>query len=129
MPSKLHTLVTVLLIPFIKIIIFSVLPEFLVDITVHITPFGSAIAGERYSLRCSVTVTESTPQPTVHWRDPMNNLISLNFGHGQFLATTVTFYSLAASDMGTYTCVAALGSAIDTVSRSRFVAVQSKNVC
>ena len=50
----------------------------------------------------------SAGQPTITWLDPMNN---------EIMPTTsvLTFNPLNASDAGTYTCRATLGSVVETV--------------
>ena len=85
-----------------------------------IATFGPRIAGDIYRLVCSVSVTGSTDQPTITWLDPMNNQIMSTTGS----MSTLTFNPLAASDAGTYTCRATLGSA--TGMKSRIITVQSK---
>ena len=88
-----------------------------------ITPFGTATAGETYSLVCSVTVTGSTATPTITWLDPMNNQVTSGVMTTGSMST-LTFNPLSASQAGTYICRVALGSAVDTT--SRLVTVQSE---
>ena len=89
-------------------------------------PSGTATAGESYSLECTVTVTGSNDRPTITWlMGPMNNQMMIT----SVVVTTdgmstLTFNSLAASDAGTYTCRATLGSAMDSASTT--ITVQSK---
>ena len=82
----------------------------LVDISASITESGNNIAGEIYSLVCSVTVTGSTEQPTITWLDPMNNQITSGVVTTGSIST-LTFNSLAVSHAGKYTCRVTLGSA------------------
>ena len=82
----------------------------LVDISASITESGNSIAGEIYSLVCSVTVTGSTEQPTITWLDPMNNQITSGVVTTGSIST-LTFNPLAVSHTGKYTCRATLGSA------------------
>ena len=82
----------------------------LVDISASITESGNNIAGEIYSLVCSVTVTGSTEQPTITWLDSMNNQITSGVVTTGSISTLM-FSPLAASHAGTYTCRATLGSA------------------
>jgi hypothetical protein len=85
---------------------------------VSITPSGTATAGESYSLECTVTVTGSTDQPMITWlMGPMNNMIT----SGVMITgsmSTLTFNPLLGSHAGTYTCRAAVGSAVDSASRT-----------
>ena len=82
-----------------------------VDITVSITAVsGTNTAGETYSLECSVTVTESTDQPTITWLDPMNNPVPSEMVTTTGSMSTLTFNPLSASHAGTYTCRATVGS-------------------
>ena len=96
-----------------------------VSITVSpITGSGTATAGESYSLECTVTVTGSTDQPTITWlMGPMNNMITSGVVTTGSMST-LTFNPLSASDAGTYTCRATLGSAMDLIFTT--IAVQSK---
>ena len=80
-----------------------------VDILVTITPSGDIFAGDGYSLMC-YTRTGLTGQPTITWLDPMDNQIMSTIGS----MSTLTFNPLAASDAGTYTCRATLGSVMET---------------
>ena len=102
------------------------LPPFVSIDVVPITSSGTdevtSIAGESYSLECSVTVTGSTDQPTIIWMDPMNNQITSGVVTTGSMST-LTFNPLAASHAGTYTCRATLGSAMDIA--SWMVTVQS----
>ena len=81
---------------------------------VAISPFGKSIAGEGYSLQCTVTVTGSNDQPTITWlMGPMNTMITsgvVTTGN----MSTLTFDPLSASHAGTYTCRATLGGAVQT---------------
>ena len=85
----------------------------IVDILVSISPFGSNIAGDSYSLECTATVTGSTDQPTITLLDPMNNTIASGVVTTGSMST-LTFNPLAASHAGTYTCRATLGGAVQT---------------
>ena len=86
-----------------------------VDITdVSITYSGPNTAGESYSLECTVTTTGSTDQPTITWQDPMSNNIITSGVVKTGSMSTLTFNPLAASHVGTYTCRATLGSAMDS---------------
>ena len=92
---------------------------------VSITSSGSNTAGESYTLECTVTVTVSDLPVTITWMGPMDN----NITSGVYVVTTgsmstLTFNPLAASHAGTYTCRAALGSAMDSASRT--ITVQSE---
>ena len=88
-----------------------------------VVPSGTATAGESYSLECIVTVTGSTGQPNIIWLDPMDNIITSGVMTNSSMST-LTFNPLAASHAGTYTCRAALGSAMDSASRT--ITVQSE---
>ena len=96
-----------------------------VSVTVSpITSSGTATAGESYSLRCTVTVTGSNDQPTITWlMGPMNNMITSGVVTNGGMST-LTLNPLAASDAGTYTCRAILGSVMDSVSTT--VTMQSE---
>ena len=96
-----------------------------VSITVSpITSSGTGTAGENYSLECTVTVTGSNDQPTTTWlMGPMDNMITSGVVTTGSMST-LTFNPLAASDAGTYTCRATLGSAVD--SESTTIAVHSE---
>ena len=89
-----------------------------------ITTSGTSIAGEIYSLVCSVSVTGSTEQPTITWLNPMNRQITSEVETTGSM-NTLTFNPLATSDAGTYTCRATLGSAMDSASRT--ITVRSKS--
>ena len=73
---------------------------------------------------CTVTVTGSADQITILWLDAMDNAIISGIVTTQDSMSTLTFNPLAASDAGTYTCRAALDSAMDSASRT--ITVQSK---
>ena len=94
--------------------------------TINVSPItssGTANAGESYSLECTVTVTGSTNQPTITWlMGPMDNQMMIMMTTGSM--STLTFNPLTASDAGTYTCRATLGSAMD--SESTTITVQSE---
>ena len=97
-----------------------------VTVTVSIISSGTATAGESYSLRCTVTVTGSTDQPTITWlMGPMNNQMMVSSGivtTGSM--STLIFNPLSASDAGTYTCRTTLGSVMDSASMT--ITVQSE---
>ena len=81
---------------------------------VIITPSGVSTAGDEYSLTCTVTVTGSTDQLAITWlRSPMNSEVTDGVVTTDRMST-LTFNALAASHAGTYTCRAALGSAMDS---------------
>ena len=107
-------------------------------VVIHVTitqSYGTGIAGENYSLECSVSVTGSTDWVLITWLD--------DAGTSEISSTTVTTgivsagsnsstltNPLATSHAGTYTCRATLGSAEDTASKN--VTVQStcsKTLC
>ena len=72
---------------------------------------------------CTVTVTGSTDQLRIQWKDPMGNMITSGVeitGSRSIL----TFNPLEASHAGTYTCIATLDSA--HYSASTNVTVQSE---
>ena len=84
---------------------------------VFITSSGTAMAGESYSLECSVSVTGSTDQPTITWMDSVNNQITSGvITSGS--TSTLTFNPLVASHAGTYTCRATLNNAMQSASRT-----------
>ena len=91
---------------------------------VSITPSGNNTAGESYSPECAVNVTGAIDQPRITWlMGPMNSTVTtgvVTTGN----VSTLTFDPLAASDAGTYTCRATLGSVIETEEMN--VTVQSK---
>ena len=89
-------------------------------VTVSITASGNNTAGETYSLLCSVTATS---KPTITWSDPTNKTILSDMVTATDNTSTLTFNPLSASDAGTYTCTATLGS--DSV--SQVVTVQSES--
>ena len=94
-----------------------------VSISVSITPSGTNVAGETYSLECSATVTGSTDQPTITWLNSGAQIMSdatrmvsattMNAGDGGY-SSTLTFNPLAASHAGTYTCRAMVGEAVQS---------------
>ena len=75
-----------------------------------ITLSGDNIAGDTFSLVCS-TVTGST----VTWLDPTDAAVPSEMISVMGDVHTLTFNPLAASDAGTYTCRAMLGSVVETV--------------
>ena len=93
--------------------------DFLVDtlptLSVSITHSGDNTAGESYNLRCTVTVTGSTNQPTITWLDSMNNMITSGVETTDSMST-LTFNPLAASHAGIYTCRATLANIEETES-------------
>ena len=97
-------------------------------VTVSVSPInssGNGTAGESHSLECTVTVTGSADQPTITWlMGPMDNMITSGVVRTSGSMSTLTFNPLAASDAGTYTCRATLGSAMDSASRT--ITVQSE---
>ena len=103
--------------------------SFTAQVTVTVPPItasGTATAGERYTLRCTITVTGSDDQPTITWlMGPMDNQMMISSGVVTTSSmSTLTFNPLSASHAGAYTCRAILGSAMDSASRT--IAVQSK---
>ena len=106
-------------------------PGITIDV-VSITSSGSNTAGESYSLECTITVTGSTDQPTITWlndngeempsSDPVRT-VTTSGSTGSY-SSTLMFNLLAASHARTYVCRAALGSAMDSASRT--IIVQSK---
>ena len=102
--------------------------------TVDVSPItsGTATAGESYSLECAVTVTESDDQPVITWldegveipsSDPTRTVSDTSGSAGSY-SSMLMFSRLSASDAGTYTCRATLGSAMD--SESTTITVQSE---
>ena len=102
--------------------------------TVDVSPItsGTATAGESYSLECTVTVTESDDQPIITWldegveipsSDPTRTVSDTSGSAGSY-SSMLMFNRLSASDAGTYTCRATLGSAMD--SESTTITVQSE---
>ena len=83
-----------------------------VDTSVSLTPSGTAIAGQSYSLICSVTVTGSNDTPTITWLDPIDNQITTGVETTGKMST-LTFNPLAASHTGQYTCEVRLGGAVE----------------
>ena len=93
-------------------------------VTITVTSSGSATAGENYTLECTATVTGSSDQLDFTWlMSPMNSKVTSGVVTTGSMST-LTFHPLAASHAGTYTCRAALGSAMDSASRT--VTVQSE---
>ena len=83
-----------------------------VGITPSITTDGMNIAGETYSLVCSVAASLN---PTITWLDPMNNPVSSEMVTTEIrITSTLTFDPLSASDTGTYTCRTTAGDEIQT---------------
>ena len=98
-------------------------PSLLVDIIVSITASGNTTqsAGETYSLECSVTVTGSTDQPTITWLDPTSNPVPSGMVNIAGSTSILAFIPLAASHSGTYTCRAAVGSAVQNATEDILV--------
>ena len=110
--------------PYDYLIIESTAPSHAAQVTdISITSSGTATAGESYSLVCTVTVTGSTDQLSIHWTDPMGKMITSGVATTGS-RSTLTFNPLEASHAGTYTCIATLDSA--NYSASTNVTVQSK---
>ena len=82
-----------------------------VDISVSITPSGTATVGQRYSLTCSVAVTGSTDISTIVWLGPINNKITTGLVTTGSMST-LTFSPLAAAHAGIYTCEVRVGGAV-----------------
>ena len=77
---------------------------------ISISTIGAAIAGENYSLVC--TIVSIDPQ-NITWLDSMNNTITSGpevLTNGSTSTLTVAFNPLAASHAGTYTCQATVGN-------------------
>ena len=74
----------------------------IVDILVTITPGGDNTAGQTYSLDC--TVIGTTDPATYQWLD--------NNGTQLTSSSQLEFSPLLASDAGTYTCQATVGSVV-----------------
>ena len=92
--------------------IHSYKSQYVVDIFVTITSYGTATAGESYSLVCSATVTGSTGRPTLYWWDSSNATLPIEMTSYMGNNFTLTFNPLTAAHAGTYTCRAGLGSAV-----------------
>ena len=97
---------------------------FSTDVNVSITPSGTNTAGDTYSLVCSVTVTGSNDTPTITWLDPTNSQVPSVMVSTTGSMSTLTFNQLSASHAGTYTCIAAVGSEVQTDEKE--VTVQSE---
>lgn len=78
--------------------------------SVSITPMDNKIAGQNYSLKCSVNVTGSDNIPTLTWLDQMNNKRVMT--NGDQSTSVLSLSSLSPSDVGVYTCRAVLGGAV-----------------
>ena len=109
--------------------------QFMISIT-EASQSGDNIAGEIYSLECSVSVNRSIARPTITWihRDAYyNNSVEINStttsnrtiletsASGSNYSSTLTFNPLAASDAGIYYCRATLDTAMGTASRTIIV--------
>ena len=99
-----------------------------IDITSICQSPGPAIAGQNYSLECSVTVTPgSADQLIILWMGNQGTEIipEISGSDGSY-SSTLTFSPLRASDAGTYMCNATLGDldAMDTATVD--ITVQSK---
>ena len=73
-----------------------------VSIGVVTTTSGTSTAGETYSLEC--TVTETTDPATYQWLDRNGTQLTSS--------SQLEFSPLLASDAGTYTCRATVGSVV-----------------
>ena len=98
--------------------------------TASINPTGNNIAGERYSLVCSVTAPS---QPTIIWLDNGGMAISSDSSRTVSATTgdssngyssTLTFNPLSASHAGNYTCRAIVDG--EMVMDTEMVTVQSE---
>ena len=104
-------------------------------ISVVISPvLGSTIAGDTYSLVCSVTedIEGLTGNPSVQWLGPHNSAVIPTTGimsNQTSSSLTLTFKPLATSSGGKYTCLATLPSPSITrnitANTSQAVTVQS----
>ena len=94
-------------------------------VTPSITDSGTNIAGETYSLVCSVTVTGSTLQPTITWSGPMNSQVPSEMVTITGSMSTLTFDPLSASHAGTYTCRAVVGGILRTATEDILVRSES----
>ena len=99
-----------------------------------ITSSGTAMAGENYSLECSVSVTGSTEQPTIIWMENGAEInssdaartVSVTSGSAGRYSSILTFDPLAASHAGTGVCRATLSRAENEASKPFTVYVRSK---
>ena len=93
---------------------------------VTITFFGTATAGEIYSLVCTVIVSGSaTPEPNITWMPQLVSQATVsNLNSAGNYSSTLTFNPLAASHAGTYTCQAVVNGMMRTSSKD--VIVHSK---
>ena len=69
-------------------------------------------------------MTGSTDQPTITWLDPMDNTVPSEMVTTTGSMSTLTFNPLSSSHVGTYTCRAILGGAVQNATET--VTVQSK---
>ena len=97
-------------------------PTFLA-FSISVIPSGTEIAGENYTLTCSITVTEEVVDTlTAHWSGPgvhmdgvtTTNLSILTLGNFSPFTIDLTFMPLRQSHDGDYTCRAELATFIDS---------------
>ena len=86
-------------------------------ITVSTDVQGSSVAGDEYSITCTVMedIEGLTNSPTLQWVDPDGNIVSgevitVNETTDMSATQTLTFGPLRTSDRGDYTCQAMLVS-------------------
>ena len=104
-------------------------------ITVSIEVQGSSVAGDEYSITCTVMedIEGLTNSPTLQWVDPDGNtvsgeLITVDETTDMSATQTLTFDPLHTSDGGDYTCQAMLVSPPGDIENSTIqtVTVQSE---
>ena len=104
-------------------------------ITVSIEVQGSSVAGDEYSITCTVMedIEGLTNSPTLRWVDPDGNtvsgeLITVNETTDMSATQTLTFDPLRTSDGGNYTCQVMLVSPPGNIENSTIqtVTVQSE---
>ena len=77
---------------------------------VSISPPGTAIAGESYTLECFVLTQSNTEaHPIIMWLDPMNITVPSGRISTFGSMSTLTFSHLRVSETGIYTCETATG--------------------
>ena len=86
-------------------------------ITVSIEVQGSSVAGDEYSITCTVMedIAGLTNSPTLRWVDPDGNIVNgevvtVNETTDMSATQTLTFGPLRTSDGGNYSCQAMLVS-------------------
>ena len=99
-------------------ILFGLVLIHVVSISVAITPSGSPMAGETYSLECSCSVNGTSDTPSYQWLvGPPDNRTLLNSDgpwtiYSNSTSSMLQFTTLRATDGGEYTCQVSVGGAL-----------------